>query len=107
MINVKEEMDKLYQEKVLNRYDSNNITVEDARKVMAEDEYICLLCHKLEYWLNESKIYKVCEYYKAIIDYITEEAVDCDRLPDAFQVIITAAKYYVKAVYTVKDVYNL
>ena len=33
MINVKEEMDKLYQEKVLDRYDSSSITVEDAKKI--------------------------------------------------------------------------
>ena len=106
LINV-EEVLKENMNRIKLTYDLPDVIEEDDEIVLPEKDYIFYLCHKLNYWLNENVIYKVCKYFDKLAIYMKKNQVDFSKLDGSCQIIITAAKYYVRGVMRVKDVYNL
>ena len=106
MINVNEII-KENMERIRTTYQLPEVIDETDELMLPEKDYIFYLCHKLNYWLNENVIYKVCKYFDLLAVYMERNNVDFSELDESCQIVITAAKYYVRGVLRVRDVYNL
>lgn len=106
MINVTEIMTE-NMERIRTKYNLPEVVEEVNELILLEEDYIFFLCYKLNYWLTENVIYKVCKYFDTLAVYMERNSVDFNELDESCQIVITAAKYYVRGVMRVRDVYNL
>ena len=107
MIDV-EKILKENMERIKTEYKFENVEDDDSiLSTLPEEDYIFYISYKLHYWLDKNVLYKVCTYFDSLAVYMQKNKVDFDKLNDACQIVITAAKYYVRGVLRVKEVYNL
>lgn len=99
---LEDNMDRIKKEYDLPDVIDDTVTIE-----RSEEDYIFYLCYKLNYWLNENIIYKVCGYFDTLAKYMEKNQIDFTTLDESCQIVITAAKYYVRGVLRVKEVYHL
>ena len=107
MINV-EKVLKENIERIKRDYKFENVEdIDSLLSTLPEEDYIFYLSYKLDYWLDKNVLYKVCTYFDTLVVYMSKNKIDFNKLNEACQIIITAAKYYVRGVLRVKEVYNL
>ena len=106
MVNIEEDINKRYAE-VKVKYDLADKDLPQIQEMLDTNEYVIFLCHKIHKWLGIDMIHKTVNYYKELCCVMDINDYKIEDVPESCQVIITAAKYYVKGVYATKRVYNL
>lgn len=106
MVNVEKDINTRYAI-IKSKYDLADKKLSQIQELLDTDEYIVFLCHKIHKWLGIDMIHKIVNYYKELCCVMDINDYKIENVPDSCQVIITAAKFYVRGVYATKRVYNL
>ena len=107
MINVKDELKPKYdklKEKYPNLLDMED---DDILKELSNEEYAIYISSKLDKWITNSRLNKVCYYWKYACVFLSKKEVVFDELPECCRHVLFGARYYMRAVNDVKVVYGL
>ena len=95
-----------HMERIKKEYNLSD-DVENEELVLSDEDQIFYICYKLHYWLNMNILNKVFMYFQLLSDYMKRVNPDFDKLDPSCQIIMTAAKYYVRGALRTKEVYNI